>query len=276
MSDTPTENTSTFVSRYRLLLLLLILLGAMGLRLHRLGEENYWLDEAHSMINSAGHATDLQAVPLNQIIPAPPQMSALSTDSTLRHVWRAMRSESHPPLYFEVLLLWRKFFGDDELTVRLLPALFSILAIIPFFVVMCRTAGAKTALWAAAFLAVAYVNIRMGQNNRHYSLGLFWACAASWCCLKLIPPDDPSATCRRSVVTFVAGFAGVIALALLTHYFTIWPVVAMVIFCVLGCRKNARLDWAGSIRSGFGFVLHHMAERIPCAANVHSNAGLDH
>ena len=112
------------------ILLVCILVCAALVRVARLGEQEFWLDELHSLLNSAAHRADFEALPYGQILHDVPRYSDLDADSTLPAVWRGMRGDSHPPLYFVLLRAWRGLAGDGEFLTRLPSALLSVLAIV--------------------------------------------------------------------------------------------------------------------------------------------------
>ena len=88
----------------RLTLLFLATLVILGgfLRLHRIGREGLWLDEAFSVW--------MGARPLSEMFG-----------------W-LVKIDQHPPLYYTLLHLWLKF-GDSAALVRALSALFGLITI---------------------------------------------------------------------------------------------------------------------------------------------------
>ncbi len=152
--------------------LLAVLILAGGIRFFALGLEDYWLDELHSMANSAGRRDEFENLSYGVILPHVDHATDLTERSTAAAVWRTLRHDSHPPVYFWLLLGWRRLFGDGEAAVRALPVVFSILSIIPVALVFRQWGKPMVGLCAALFLALAFTHIQMAQENRPYSLSI--------------------------------------------------------------------------------------------------------
>ncbi len=56
---------------------------ASGLRLYGLGDQAYWLDELHSMANSAGRRGEFEALPHGVILEAVPRFPDLTAATSL-------------------------------------------------------------------------------------------------------------------------------------------------------------------------------------------------
>jgi mannosyltransferase len=127
--------------------LVLILFGA-ALRLYALGDKSLWLDEAFS-VWMARH-------------PLPELLGWL------------VRIDQHPPLYYVLLGGWMAVFGETEVALRLLSAVFSI-ATLPLIYVLAHhlTGRRHVALLALAFVAVSPFHIRYAQEARMYALLTF-------------------------------------------------------------------------------------------------------
>ncbi len=202
--------------RFGLALVAILLLALFG-RLWNLGSEDYWLDELHSLLNSAGRRAEFEALPVGQIIRAVPDCTTLDGSFAPGRVWRGMRDDSHPPLYFVLLHMWRVLFGDGELATRLPSALISVLSIVPV-VWLCGLTGAPRAgLAVGALLALAQVHILMGQQARPYALSIALI-AAAYALLALMDTRWGDMTRRgRAVATIAYGVS--LLMAMLTHYF---------------------------------------------------------
>lgn len=87
----------------------------------------------------------------------------------------------HPPLFYILLKLWIAIGGDSLLWVRLLPALFSVLALVPFYF-LCRDLGLSE--WQMSFaLALLCLNpdqVFHSQYLRMYSLLFFLSLCSYW------------------------------------------------------------------------------------------------
>ncbi len=141
-SAQPVEPKSK-VSRLVLATLLLIIAAGAALRVHKLGAESVWLDEAFT-IKFSRH---------------PP---AGIIEETSKDV--------HPPLYYFALHYWMKLFGDGEAGTRLLSALFGVLAVVATYKIAARLFGRATGLVSAALLALSRFHLEFSQEARMYTL----------------------------------------------------------------------------------------------------------
>lgn len=82
-----------------------VALLALVVRVHHLNVENFWQDEIHSMYNSACARGPAERIPHGVILRDLPRYSDLTPQSTLSGVWRTLDDDSHPPVYFMLLLL---------------------------------------------------------------------------------------------------------------------------------------------------------------------------
>ncbi|MEJ7846504.1 MAG: hypothetical protein WKF92_00215 [Pyrinomonadaceae bacterium] len=87
----------------------------------------------------------------------------------------------HPPLFYILLKIWIAAGGETLFWLRLLPVLFSILAVIPFLMI-CKELKLKllTAAVAFSFFAVNGALIKYAQEVRMYSLLLFLSLCSIW------------------------------------------------------------------------------------------------
>ncbi len=87
----------------------------------------------------------------------------------------------HPPLFYVLLKLWIGIGGETVFWLRLLPVLFSILAVIPFLMI-CKELKLKLLTVAVAFslFAVNGASIKYAQEVRMYSLLLFLSLCSIW------------------------------------------------------------------------------------------------
>lgn len=233
------------------------LLGlAAVLRLYQLGTQDYWLDELHSMANSAGRRAELEAIPFGKIERSAGRATDLNEGSSIASVWRNMRHDSHPPVYFILLYCWRGLWGDGEIAVRCLPVLFSILSLLPLLQILanppneyrsecttpCRDSIAN---WAGVFLAFSATHIWMAQENRPYSLAIL---LTSCCFLAVIRGETAWASPGGTRKWLLAAFCGGTAyLSVLTHYFAALPLLGQVVYVAVRFRGPALRWWLGSM-----------------------------
>ena len=121
---------------------LVVVIGAL-LRLHNLGGESLWLDEADSW--------------------------SKATDSLAGLIQRTA-DDGPPPLHVLVLAAAIKLFGDSEWSLRLPSAIFGVANIVALYWLGTITVGRTAALLGAILLALSPFHIAYSQEARMYSL----------------------------------------------------------------------------------------------------------
>jgi len=220
--------------------LLAILAVAALVRFYKLGQQDFWLDELHSMANSAGRRAELEAIPFGQIIQSGEQPTELRDGSTITSVWTTMRHDSHPPVYFLLLWGWRRLWGDGEAAIRSLPVVFSVLSLIPVALIFRDFQRAATGLFAALLLSLSHTHVWMAQENRPYSLSIlltsfgYFFLVRGEACWK----DAP----RHRKMAIAVLYGGSLYLALLTHYFSGLVILGQGVYAILRFR-GLTLRW---------------------------------
>lgn len=159
---------------------------AAGVVLRFVTVSHLWLDEALTV--------DIARLPLAEL-PA------------------ALRRDGHPPLYYALLHGWMLVFGQGDVAVRALSALFGI-ATLPLVWLAGRRLAGRSAAWAAtALLAVSPFAIRYSNEARMYSLVMLLVVAG----YLLVQRALEDATLAR-----LAPVAAVTGALLLTHYWALW------------------------------------------------------
>ena len=161
------------------------LVVALGLRAYHLGTPDFWLDELHSLSNSAGWRAELEALPHGILLQSAPRFTELTGESTVTKAWHTMRHDGHPPLYFVLLLAWRRLVGDGEFAVRFLSVLLSVASILPAALMAREWGRARLAPWVAFVLAFSFGHIRMAQENRPYALSILLVTVATWLLVRM-------------------------------------------------------------------------------------------
>jgi uncharacterized membrane protein len=158
-------------------------------------------------------------------------------------------SESAPPLYYALAWLWTQVTGNGEWGLRFLSALAGVATIPVAFFIGRELRGPRAGVIAAALVAVNPMLLWYSQEARAYALlGLFCALSLLFCVRALQPqPNSPFVADgetkgelggRRDFVLW-----GVFsALALATHYFAVFPLIAEV---VLLARRRGRAILSG-------------------------------
>ncbi len=126
------------------LVLLLLALGlAAGVRFYALGAQSLWSDE--------GNSAALAARPLAQIA-------------------RDAANDIHPPLYYALLHLWTRQLGNSEAALRSLSAVLGVVLVWVTAEIGRRMFGRATGLAAAFIAAIAPFQVYYSQEARMYIL----------------------------------------------------------------------------------------------------------
>ena len=171
--------------RKTILLLALILVGGALLRLHTLGAESFYFDEAYS-VWSARHSAGW--------------LVALSTQRIF------------PPLYYLALHFWL-FFGESEFAVRLLSVVLGLVSTAAIYALARQLFDTRVGLLSASLLAISPLHIWFSQEARMYMLLLtLGLCSANFLLLAL----------RQGRRWHWLAYILTTALAMNTHYFTLF------------------------------------------------------
>ncbi len=139
-------------------------------------------------------------------------------------------SESAPPLYYALAWVWTQFAGTGEWGLRSLSAAAGVATIPVAYLIGRELRGARAGVIAAALVAVNPMLLWYSQEARAYALlGLFSALSLLYCVRALQAEDRDE---KRDFVLW-----GVFsALALATHYFAVFPLLAEI--ALLLCRRG--------------------------------------
>jgi 4-amino-4-deoxy-L-arabinose transferase-like glycosyltransferase len=215
----------------------LILLVALLVRVPGLGAESFWTDEFFSLVESNGYTIVIWPPP------GPATMEALRHTrlEDARPIWAipgAMRYDTHPPIYFVLLRLWREAFGDGEAAVRSISVAASLLSILLLFDAVRVLSGTTAALWAATLLALASPAVYFAREVRSYALLILLLLIAA-SALARLERYGPS-----RIWTTVLGLAA--AGAFLTHYYAVGYLAGLFVHAVLRLQGRARFQAIGA------------------------------
>ncbi len=221
--------------------LLAVVAVAAGLRLYALGDEDLWLDELHSLANSAGRRAEFEAIQHGVVLESVPRSTDLTKGSTWPVVLRRMESDTHPPTYFLLLLIWRRVWGDGETALRALSTVFSILSILPVALMFREYGRPRAGLWAAGLTAVAFAHIYIAQETRPYSLALVFVSVSYWALVRM--EVGWTGYDRRRRVAWSAVYGLSVYLSVLTHYFAGLALAGQVVFALAKLRGPLLRAW---------------------------------
>lgn len=183
--------------------LLVVLVVAAGLRLHRLTEVSYWFDE--------GFCLRMADFPLFEML------------------GRATE-DPHPPFFYLLLKVWIGVFGDSPVAARLLGVVCGLSAVVGIFLFVREAyrqddgdgqnfPGTYAAVLAAALVALSPSHIHWSLLIRMYALGTALAAFSSYFLMRALRRNSK----RRDWACFTA----TAILLAYTHYFGLFTVAAL-------------------------------------------------
>jgi uncharacterized membrane protein len=225
--------------------LVVVLLLAALVRIPTLGAEDFWLDELHTLINSAANRARFEALLTGVILENVPRYTELGADTTTADVWNGLREDTHPPLYFTFAYAWRRVFGSGEFPLRLMSALFSVLSVVPVALIFREFGRPRAGLAAALLLALSYAHAQMGYQARPYAMSLLLVSFAFWLLVRL---ERQGATMPTRVRALWLSVYGVTVLAaMLTHYFAGIVLAAQAVYALIRLRGPALRGWLATV-----------------------------
>jgi mannosyltransferase len=150
----------------------------------------------------------------------------------LRDLVAGLRHDGAPPLFYVLLHVWMRLFGDGDLSVRFLPGLFGVAAL-PLAWAAGRRLGGPTVAWSAVvLLASSPFAARYATEARMYSLLVLLVLVGYLAATELL--ERPGS--RRAAI----GVGAVTGALLLTHYWSLYLLfVVGVTFVVLARRPDS-------------------------------------
>ena len=146
-------------------------------------------------------------------------------------------SESAPPLYYALAWPWTQVVGNGEWGLRSLSAVAGVATIPVAYLVGRELRGARAGVIAAALVAVNPMLLWYSQEGRAYALlGFFCALSLLYCVRAM------QGGARRDEKRDFVAWGVFSALALATHYFAVFPLIAEV---VLLARRRGRAILSG-------------------------------
>jgi 4-amino-4-deoxy-L-arabinose transferase-like glycosyltransferase len=216
--------------RVRGTLVILILLCAFALRLHRLNFQDIWWDEGRN-IDVASRS-----------------LAVIAT---------AKEMDIHPPLYFYTLHLWMLGAGRSEFAVRFLSVFFSLLTISLFYRFGAAMSPTSNGLLAATVAAFVPFYVSEAQETRMYTMAIFLTTASAYFLYR---------AWREGGWLLWTGYVLTSAMSIYTHYSAGFILIAENVFLGLMVLVTAyrRGDWLrilrGWVLSQLGIVLLYLPQ----------------
>ena len=238
--------------RQRFVLLGIFALMAM-LQFAICGRQSVWVDEIFSLAMATGHSLEHAAaiadpargdfVEGDHAIPAGDLQRYLKhevpLESPIRVIRAVLLSDTSPPLYYLSLYGWTLVFGTSDVAIRSL-SIFCSLACFPFVAgIARRTGGDKAVVPACILFAMSPLGLYFFTEARMYALFLLCLLATAWSSLVLRGDGACLSRCLWWIGSSAAG--------MLTHYFFLFPWLAIIAFLFLSPGKLKRWEIIGTV-----------------------------
>ncbi len=184
------------------------MLLATALRFFRIGAQSLWADEGNS---------------------------AAMAGRSLAEISARAAADIHPPGYYWLLSLWTRIFGDSEVALRSLSAVWGILLVWLVYQIVNRLFDRRTALIAAFFAAINPFLITYSQEARMYAMLaslaalLFYGLVRYILHESIFLPADGSGT----RIAFSAPATAIVAIASIAGIYTHYTYALMVVVATL-------------------------------------------
>ena len=217
------------------------------------GRQSVWVDEIFSLAMATGHSLEHAAaiadpargdfVEGDQAIPAGELQRYLKhevpLESPIRVIRAVLLSDTSPPLYYLSLYGWTLVFGTSDVAIRSL-SIFCSLACFPFVAgIARRTGGDKAVVPACVLFAISPLGLYFFTEARMYALFLLCLLATAWSSLVL----RGDGACLSRYLWWIGSSAA----GILTHYFFLFPWLAIIAFLFLSPGKLKRWEIIGTV-----------------------------
>lgn len=202
---------------------------SLYLRFFMLGHQSLWIDEGYSLYFSDGESFRL----------------------VLDRLLESGNSDRFRVLFYLVLYFWRRLFGDSEVAVRSLPALFGFVATILTYIAARSSFNKVRSLWSFLLISVSAYCIFYSQELRDYSMLMAIAAAQLLCLSYGITSTQPQNPARntdkntdQSLQLARWGFVLLTILGLFANILSIYYTAALAVAHLLASLQFKRwLSW---------------------------------
>lgn len=174
------------------------------LRFYKIGVRSIWLDEA------------------------------ITAQVSSQNIWDIILNRAstgiHPPLYFISMHFWIKLFGDSEVSIRSFSAIFGVLCIYLIYKIASKIFDKTTGIISSFLFSLSPFYIYFGQEARMYPMVTFFVLLSILSLLKGIEN-------RKNLILLTVSNI----LALYTHIFSAFVVLAQNLYILLTSFKNKKL-----------------------------------
>ena len=228
-------------------LLIGIFVIAIALRLVLASRGALWGDEVFSLAMATGHSLEHPAslarphlgdfIEPAGAVPAIQFRQYLSHEQPIESPYRVIRavflSDTSPPFYYLLLYGWTLAFGTGDFTLRLFSVVCSLACFPLLFAVGRQIGGIVTAFAACIFFTFSPLGLFYSTEGRMYSL--LWLCVVGVMWISLVWQE------RGGSISIYLVWVLFSAAGLLTHYFFVFPWLAMTGWLFFQPHKLSRM-----------------------------------
>lgn len=189
----------TIIKRRAAIIFLVILGVSLFLRVHDLGKESIWYDEAVAV-------KDANLAAFSDVIKV------------------VKETDNNPPFYFIFLHFWIKVFGNSEFSVRMPSVIFSLGAIFMIYKVGGLLFGRNKGIVSSLLLGLSPFHIYYSQEARMYSLASFLTLVSFYFFLKILD---------KWSYKYALGYIIANSLFMYTHSYSLLIILSQNIYFVL-------------------------------------------
>ncbi len=211
-----------------IIITLSILLG-IGLRVHFLNSKVYWEDETFTALRVAGYTRqELIDENFNGVVINSENLlryQSINSDKSALDTIKSLADDAHPPLYFLLLRLWAKYFGDSITALRSFSAVSSIL-ILPCLFLLAQEIfkSTKIAYLATGLNAASPFYIMLSHEARMYALWTVLTTLSYLFLLRSIQHNTTKNWCLYTLATLTA---------LYIHWFSILTIASQCLYLLM-------------------------------------------
>ncbi|MBI4101108.1 glycosyltransferase family 39 protein [Candidatus Microgenomates bacterium] len=198
----------------------------MSQRLSRLRRDGFWLVPLLSV------AAVLQLVNITKwSIWHDEAFTIMLIDYDWSEILRRTALDVHPPLYYLVLKAWTSVFGSSLLAARSLSVLATLLLMLVMYFLVKRLFDVWAARLSLFFMVIGPFIIRYAQEARMYAIAALLVAAATYLLVVALDKNNK---------WYLYGYALVMALAIYTHYYTLFMVPVYWLYILSRTKFRAR------------------------------------
>lgn len=228
------NSITTVLQRKDLLVITILVVITVVVRIPGVFNRAIWYDEAITLLETAGNA-----VPAWSALPttAATQKELLVGSPPLGEVATGLsETDVHPPVYYNLLSIWRRIAGNSIETARLFSVFWSTASVTLLYLLL-QAFGFRRPFWPSLVFSLSSGAVHYGHEARNYSLAMFLVILATYLAYFFNKLDFNR---QGRFWFFTISVAACCGLAFLTNYLTIFPIVTLLSWCFVWAPKNQR------------------------------------